>query len=73
MNCREAEELIHGFSDNELDLVWTLQMERDIHQCPSCSGIYQTVRAVRTALSDNSPYFQPQLGSRNVCERVYGK
>jgi hypothetical protein len=35
MNCRETQELIHGFVDSELGLVWNLEMEHHIHECPS--------------------------------------
>src|SRR4029077_4120087 len=54
MNCREAQELIHGFVDSELGLVWNLEMERHIHECPSCSGAHERLRVMHTVLSDNS-------------------
>jgi anti-sigma factor RsiW len=62
MNCREAQELIHGFVDGELGLVWNLEMERHIHECPSCSGTHERLRAMHTVVSDNSLYFQPPAG-----------
>jgi len=66
MNCREAKELIHGFADNELGLVLTLQMEHHIHQCPQCSGIHERLRADRSAVSDNSLYFRPPVGLEDL-------
>ena len=62
MNCREAQELIHGFVDGELGLVWNLEMERHIHECPSCSGTQERLRAMHPVVSDNSLYFQPPAG-----------
>lgn len=62
MNCRETQELIQGFVDNELGLVWNLEMERHIHECPSCSGTHERLRATHTAVSDNSLYFRPPVG-----------
>jgi len=62
MNCREAQELIHGFVDSELGLVWNLEMEHHIHECTSCSGAHAGLRAMHTVLSDNSLYFQPPAG-----------
>ena len=62
MNCRDAQELIHGFVDSELDLVRNLQMERHIHECPSCSATHERLRAMHTVVSDNSLYFQPPAG-----------
>lgn len=62
MNCRETRELIHGFVDSELGLVWNLEMERHIHECSSCSGAHEGLRLMHTVLSDNSLYFQPPAG-----------
>jgi anti-sigma factor RsiW len=62
MNCREVQELIHGFVDSELGLVWNLEMEHHIHECPNCSGTHERLRAMHTVLSDNSLYFQPPAG-----------
>jgi anti-sigma factor RsiW len=62
MNCREVQELIHGFVDGELGLVWNLEMERHIHECPGCSGTHERLRAMHTVVSDNSLYFQPPAG-----------
>jgi anti-sigma factor RsiW len=62
MNCRETQELIHGFVDSELGLVWNLEMEHHIHECPSCSGAHERLRVMHTVLSDNSLYFQPPAG-----------
>jgi len=62
MNCQEAQELIHGFVDSESGLVLNLQMERHIRECPGCSGTYERLRAMHSAVSDNSLYFQPPPG-----------
>ena len=62
MNCREAQELIHGFVDGELGLVLNLDMERHMRECPGCSGTDERLRAMHTAVSDNSLYFQPPAG-----------
>src|ERR1700689_2519390 len=62
MNCWETQERIHGLVDNELGLVSNLEMERHIHECPSCSGTQERLRALHTVVSDNSLYFQPPVG-----------
>ena len=62
MNCQEAQGLIHGFVDSELGLVLNLQMERHMRECPGCSGTYERLRAMHTAISDNSLYFRPPAG-----------
>jgi anti-sigma factor RsiW len=65
MNCQEAQGLIHGFVDSELGLVLNLEMERHMRECPGCSGTYERLRAMHTAVSDNSLYFQPPAGLEN--------
>ena len=62
MKCRETLELIHGFVDGELGLVWNLEMERHLHECPSCSGTFERLRTMHTAVSDNSLYFPLPAG-----------
>ena len=62
MNCREAQELIHGFVDSQLDLVLNLEMERHIHECPSCSATHERLRVMHTVVSDNSLYFHAPAG-----------
>jgi len=62
MNCQEAQELIHGFADRELDLFWNLEMERHILDCPSCSGTHERLRAMHAVVGGNSLYFHPPAG-----------
>jgi anti-sigma factor RsiW len=62
MNCREVEELIHGFVDKELDLVRNLEIERHLHDCPACLGTHERLCAMRTAVIDRSLYFQAPAG-----------
>jgi anti-sigma factor RsiW len=60
MSCREAQELIHGYVDGELDLVRNLEMERHFRECTACAGAYERLRGMRSAM--NIPYFQPPVG-----------
>jgi anti-sigma factor RsiW len=50
MECSEAKPLIHGYVDQELDLVRTLDVERHLETCADCAGEWSNVRSVRSAL-----------------------
>ncbi|MBZ5591790.1 MAG: anti-sigma factor [Acidobacteriia bacterium] len=62
MSCREAQELLHGYADGELDLVRNLEMERHFRECPACASDYERLRRMREAMSGSVPYFQPPAG-----------
>jgi anti-sigma factor RsiW len=62
MICREAQELIHGYIDGELDLVRNLEMERHLRECAACSGAHERIQRVRSAVTTNAPYFRPPAG-----------
>ena len=36
MNCQEITELLHGYLDQELDLVRSLEAEQHLKECPAC-------------------------------------
>ena len=61
MICREAQELIHGYVDGELDLVRNLEMELHLHECAACAGIEERLRALRSGMT-GSLYFHPPPG-----------
>ena len=57
MNCQEAQELIHGYLDGELDLVKSLEIERHLETCDGCKQSLENLVAVRGAIRINAPYF----------------
>jgi len=59
MICREAQELIHGYIDGELDLVRNLEMERHFHECAACARMQDSLRTMRSKLAASAPYFRP--------------
>ena len=50
MSCQETQGLINGYVDGELDLVRSLEIERHIEGCESCSRAYQTQQDLKRAL-----------------------
>jgi anti-sigma factor RsiW len=62
LNCREAQTLIHGYVDGELDLIKSLEIEQHLQECPACAQAHTSLQAVRAAIQDSSLYFQTPPG-----------
>jgi len=60
--CHEVQELIHGYADGELDLVRNLEMERHFRDCASCSGAYERLQGIRSAIATGAPYYTAPSG-----------
>jgi Predicted transmembrane transcriptional regulator (anti-sigma factor) len=58
MNCPETQRLLHAYLDAELDMADTLEIERHLETCTACLETYNDYQAIRTAIKDNSLYFQ---------------
>jgi len=50
VSCQETQDLIHGYIDGELDLARSLQIERHIEGCESCSKAYRAQQELKGAL-----------------------
>ena len=59
MSCQQTHELIHGYLDGELDLVKSLEIEKHLEQCQSCTQNYEGLRSLQSRLRDNSLRFDP--------------
>jgi anti-sigma factor RsiW len=55
MNCEDARRLIGPYSDGELDLVRSLEMEEHLRGCDSCVSARENLQALRNAA--HSAYF----------------
>src|SRR4051812_41355013 len=63
--------LMHGYIDGELDLLNNLQAEQHLQDCLMCARDYQNHRALRSALSTGSLYFNaPAQLQKRVRARV---
>lgn len=58
MSCQEAQGLIHGYLDGELDLVRSIEIERHLNDCEVCSLAYQRQQSLRSAVRGGSLYFK---------------
>jgi anti-sigma factor RsiW len=62
MNCKDTEEIIHGYLDGELDLVRSLAVEQHLKDCPLCSQAHRDLLSLRKSLTGGSPYFNAPKG-----------
>ena len=59
MDCHEAQKLLHGYVDGELDLVTSLEVERHLQDCPACTAAQARLQTVRAALRGGALVFTP--------------
>jgi len=59
MSCGEQTEiLLHAYLDGELDAARSLEIERHLSGCARCTAELESHRALRSALADDSLYFE---------------
>jgi anti-sigma factor RsiW len=62
MNCKDTNEIIHGYLDGELDVVRSLEIEQHLKDCPACGRAYRELQSLRTAVARGSLYFSAPGG-----------
>jgi anti-sigma factor RsiW len=62
-----ASRLLEAYLDGELDLVRSLEVERHLSECETCSAALRRQRGLRSALMDGSLYYDAPKG---LSERV---
>src|SRR5260221_855018 len=65
MNCQESRELKHAYSDGELVLGRSVEIEKHVGDCEACARDYQNLRTLRSAMSSSDLYFKSPPGLRN--------
>lgn len=65
MSCQQAQELIHGYLDGELDLLRTVEVEKHIHECEICENVYRNQTALRSSLKDELLYHRAPDNLKN--------
>jgi anti-sigma factor RsiW len=56
LSCQNAQALLHGYLDGELDLARSLEVERHIQECEICARAYRSHTSLRSALKNDSFY-----------------
>jgi anti-sigma factor RsiW len=54
VNCNDAQAVIDGYVDRELDLVTSLEMEHHLETCESCSYVYENRQKLQAAIRAGS-------------------
>ena len=67
MRCTEAQTLIEGYVDGELDLVRNLEIERHLGDCATCTSLHQDALELRSRIRQEVPYFR---ASPDLLQRV---
>lgn len=67
MDCKDAQKLIDGYVDGELDLIRNVEIEQHIQECALCSQDYKYHQALRNGIKAGGLYFRaPQDLQRRV-------
>jgi anti-sigma factor RsiW len=66
MNCTEAETLVPGYVDGEIDAARAQSIEQHVRDCPACAAKHRDLVALRTRIRAEAPYFAapPALHAR---------
>ena len=56
MKCKDALDLVHGYTDGELDLEKSLEIEQHLGACASCKVQYDHVRELGSAIRAHALY-----------------
>ena len=66
MKCRDVLQLLHPYSDDELDLIRHVEMEKHLTGCAECAEQEKNLRSLRVAVSARSLYHRapPSLRKR---------
>src|SRR5437588_7871322 len=65
MNCHDAQTVMHGYLDGELDPSVSLQFEQHVGACPACSKALAEQQAMQAAMKADSFYFKAPANLRD--------
>ena len=70
MDCKNAQTLIAGYLDQELDPVRTLEIEDHLHGCVACSQDYENHQVLSEGLRTGSVYFKAPANLEKRIQRA---
>ena len=70
MDCKNAQTLIGGYLDRELDPVRSLEIEDHLHGCTACSQSYKDHQVLSEGLRTGSVYFKAPAGLEKRIQRA---
>jgi anti-sigma factor RsiW len=57
MTCQEVRALQHAYSDGELDVLRSIEMEEHLRTCPNCLRVCENLRTLKAAFKSPALYF----------------
>ena len=69
MDCTNAQTLLDGYLDGELDALRNLEIEEHLHGCAHCSQSYSDRQVIRAGLKTDSFYFNAPAGLHKRIQR----
>ncbi len=73
MTCKEMQYLLNAYSDGELDLISSLDIEQHLPDCIACNRLYQNQQTLKAALKSSDLYFQPPADLQKRVQAVLRK
>jgi anti-sigma factor RsiW len=61
LSCDETPDLIHGYLDGELDIVKSMEVEKHLRDCNTCTQSHQAIRSVRSVAGQSGVRFEPSV------------
>lgn len=58
MDCKDAQKLLDGYADRELDPAQNLEIENHMRECVACSERHESSQALRSALGNPALHFK---------------
>ena len=58
MNCHECQSLLNAYTDGELDLVKTVEIERHMQECEACAQLRRGLAMLSTSVAGASLYYR---------------
>jgi anti-sigma factor RsiW len=65
MNCHDAQSVMHGYLDGELDPSMSLQYEQHAGECPACGKALAEQQALQAEMKADSLYFKAPQALRD--------
>ena len=69
MDCKNAQTMLDGYLDEELDPLRNLEIEDHLHGCAPCSQSYSDRQVIRSGLKTDSFYFKAPTDLRKRIQR----
>jgi anti-sigma factor RsiW len=69
MDCKNAQTLLDGYLDGELDPLRNVEIEDHLHGCAPCSQSYSDRKVIRSSLKSDSFYFKAPTDLRRRIQR----